>query len=354
MTSTSHGVPRHRLVNASAIDFLKGVEDQTFHAGCTSVPYWKQRKYVDGAYGQERTREEWADNQVDVFHEVKRTLRDDGTFLVVVGERSVDRMSDKTLKLEEVSLQGPYLAERLRDDGWWVKALIVLEFTNRPPVPFYSRPVQSHEYAILLAKQESGYFWDYISSREQGVGFDRMLRTVWTGKTEKAWRSSVSEFKHTSTYPRWIPDRYLSAAVCEAGVCGRCGAPRKPVIQEAKGGSKGSSWHDHTNDAERGNAKTTSSDDYVPAIITGWKKGCRCHPSPAAHPLVLDPYTGTSTTGVAAMSRGCAYVGIDIDKRCIDDSSERLAEHAKSLETPLFDSRKTARRQMTLTVPEDA
>ena len=345
--------PPYKLVNASVIDFLDSLEEQTFHAGCTSVPYWKQRKYpVKGAYGQEATREEWGDNQVAVFQRARRVLRDDGTFLVVVGEAMTDRKSDG-LKKGEVSLQGPYLAERFRADGWWVKALITIEFTNRPPVPFYNRPVQSHEYAILLAKNENDYFWDYISSRDKGVGFDRAMRTVWTGPTEKAWRNPRSEFKHTSTYPRWIPDRYLSASVSEGGVCASCGTPRAPVIQEAEGGSKGASWHDHKNDAERGNAKRTSSDNYKPAIITGWKKGCRCRPSETTTPFVLDPYTGTSTTGVVAMSRGCAYMGIDIDKRCVRDSEVRLAEHAESLRMPLFDSRKASRRQTSLLPAEN-
>lgn len=342
--------PPYRLVNASAIDFLRNIDDETFHAGCTSIPYWMQRKYpVPGAYGQEPTREAWADNQVAVFDEVRRVLRNDGTFFVVVGEASTNRKSDSALKRGEVSLQATYLAERLRGAGWWVKALVVLEFSNRPPVPFYNRPAQSHEYAILISKQEDSYFWDYISSREPGVAHDRLSRTVWTGPVEKSYRPRCDpEFKHTSTYPRWIPDRYLSAAVSEAGVCGRCGTPRAPVIQESSGGSKGKSWHDHTNDKERGNAKSVSSKGYQPAVITGWKRGCRCRPSPTAPSLVLDPYTGTSTTGLVAMSRGCAYIGIDIDPRCIKASNERLSDHAEFLKTPLFDSRKAARRQTTM------
>lgn len=345
--------PPYKLVVASTIDYLKSLESGLVHAGCTSVPYWKQREYpVKGAYGQESTREEWGDNQVAVFSEARRVLRDDGTFLVVVGEASTNRKTDNALKRGEVSLQAPYLAERLRQDGWWVKALIVLEFANRPPVPFYNRPAQSHEYAILLAKSENAYFWDYISAREQGVKHARLARSVWTGNTEKAF-VGTSGLKHTSTYPRWIPDRFLSAAVSEDGVCSACGAPRAPVIQKASGGAIGKSWHDHTDDKIRGNAKTASSKDYVPAVITGWKRGCRCRGAEIVPPLVLDPYTGTSTTGVVAMSRGCAYIGIDIDRRCIADSKERLAEHAKSLETPLFDSRKTSRRQTSLLPAED-
>lgn len=339
--------PKHHLIHVGAIQALRTLSPGSVHALCTSVPFWKTRKYErKGAYGQERTREEWADNQVAVFSEARRALRDDGTAFVVVGESSTDRKSD--LKIGEVSLQGPYLAEKFRDDGWFVKALVVIEFTNPTPKSVYNRPVQSHDYGILLAKNADEFFWDYLSSRERGVKHDRLLRTVWTGPTEQAYETPKVRFKHTSTYARWIPDRYLSAAVSADGVCSTCGAPRVPRIKEATGGSKGKSWHDHKNDAVRGNAKTASSHGYSPAQIVGWKSGCKCKGSTPVPPVVIDPYTGTSTTGVVALTRRCEYWGFDNDERCIRVSKIRLKEHEEELRTPLFDSERAAQRQVSM------
>jgi DNA modification methylase len=344
----------YTLVHAGAIPALSTLPSGSAHALCTSVPYWRQRAYKGkGAYGQEVTREEWAENQVAVFHEARRVLRDDATAFVVVGEITTTRITDNLMP-GEVSLQGPWLAERFRDDGWHVKSLVIIEFTNRPPRERLWGPVQAHEYGILLSKSEKNFFWDHLSSRERGVAHDRLLRSVWTGQVQAAWQSKRSKFKHGSTYPKWIVERYLAGAVSQGGVCANCGAPRRPIIQEARGGSKGKgSWHPHKNDAVHGNAKTVSSAGYEPAKITGWLQGCDCGAADA-RPLVLDPYAGTSTTGVVAMTKDCDYWGCDIDRRCIAASTERLEEHAETLKTPLFDSEKAARRQSSLPFATEA
>ncbi len=333
----------YRLVNGDALESLKGMPSGMAHALCTSIPFWLQRKYKGKkSHGREQTRAQWADGQVAVMREARRVLRDDGTALVVVGETQTTRKCGD-LKCGETSLQGPYLAERFRDDGWWIKSLITIEFLNPTPSSPTDRPRQVHQYGILLAKSE-GHFWDYISSKLPGVDYDVLLRTVWHGPRENAYRSKKIKFKHTSVYPRWIPDRFLKAAVSEGGVCSKCGTPWAPEIEDSKGGSKGKSWHDHQDDAARGNAKTTSSDDYVPAKIVGWGPACRCNGERAA-PVVLDPFTGTSTTGVSALSLGCWYIGIDLDRRCIALSQERLEKHVESIAMPLFDSPKASRRQ---------
>lgn len=345
----------YELIHAPALLALQGLQSRSAHVFCSSLAYWQQRAYRGkDAYGSEKTREEWADRQVEMFSQVRRVLRDDGTAFAVVGEGAVKRQSG-SLKAGEATLQGPYLAERLREDGWHVKALVVIDFTNRPPKSVKNRPVQTHEYGIMLAKNASDFFWDHLSSRERGVNHDRLLRSVWTGQREDAYVTPKVRFKHTSTYPRWIPDRYLSGAVSADGVCPECGAPRVPKIKEATGGSKGKSWHDHSNDPVNGNAKTASSKGYTPAQIVGWKAGCACKTDkPPARPLVIDPFTGTSTTGVVAMSRHCDFWGSDGDDRCIRVSKERLREHAEELKTPLFDSERAAQRQKPLFAEDDS
>ena len=338
---------QYRLIHGDAIESLRGLPTGVAHALCTSVPFWLQRNYKKkGSHGREETREHWAAGQVDVMHEAKRVLRKDATAFVVVGETYTTRRSGDDLKLSEASLQAPYLAERLREDGWWIKAIVILEFDNPTPSSPTDRPRQVHQYGILLA-QSPDYFWDYISSKTPGLDYDVLLRSVWSGPRENAYRSKRIKFKHTSVYPRWVPDRFLKAAVSEGGVCSRCGAPWLPKIVSSKGGSKGKSWHDHQDDSFRGNAKKTSSKDYVPAKIVGWKPGCSCG-AERERPLVIDPFAGTSTTGVSALSLECRFLGIDLDPRCVRLSEERLREHVKTLSTPLFDSAKAGRRQREL------
>jgi len=321
---------------------MKILQDRSVHTMCSSIPFFLQRKYEgQSVFGMEKTRGAWADNQLLVFDEVHRVLRDDGTAFVVVGEAyAPSKRGD--VNAQEPSLQAPFLAEKLRASGWCVKSLIVIEYTNRTPTSMKNRPAQTHEYGILLSKQKTGYYWDYITSRERGVKHDRLLRSVWTGTVEPAWRSKTIAFKHTSVYPRWVVRTFLNGAVSQDGVCSACGAPRLPKVNKAKGGSTGKSWLEHGDDLVHGNGKTSSSAGYVPATIVGWKAGCSCK-AKTTRPLVLDPYTGTSTTGVVALELGCDYVGIDSDRRCIDLSRERLSE-AASASSP-FDAEAASRRQ---------
>lgn len=335
---------KFKIIQSDAFSAFLSMGSEVMHAFCTSVPFWKQRDYlVPGAFGQEELRDDWAANITRDLREVRRTLRDDGTGFVVVGETWTAKPTGD-LKTSEVSLQAPFLAEHLRRDGWWIKSLVVIEYTNPAPTSAHNRPIQAHQYGILVSKKSTGYYWDYITSRERGVGHERLSRAIWSGKTEKAYTNEAVApgFKHSSIYPSWVVDRFLSAAICEAGVCSVCGSPRIPVICKAKGGSTGESWLAHGDDLVKGNAKTTSSKGYVPATIEDWKAGCSCD-ALAAPPLVGDPYTGTSTTGVVALRRGCSFIGVDLDRVCVRLSEARLAEVLK--EDMMFNSDKDARSQ---------
>lgn len=338
---------RWKLLHGDAAAGLALLKPQSVHAMATSVPYWLTRLYAGkAAIGREVSRAAWAANITRVMAKAWDVLRDDGTAFVVCGEAYPNR-NTQDVRAAEVSLQAPYLAERLREDGWWIKALIVINYVSRSPMSVKNRPIPYHEYGILLAKQKSGYYWDYITSRERGTNHERLLRCVWDGLPEEAWVGSNGE-KHSSILPQWVIDKYLSAAVSEGGVCDACGAPWLPRIKKAKGGTTGKSWLTHGDDLVKGNAKTASSKDYVPATITGWKPGCKCKNAGVCRPLVLDPFTGTSNVGVVAFKRNCDFAGIDSDKTWIDTSAERLKLELASLSGVPFNSERTSRRQTTM------
>jgi DNA modification methylase len=370
--------PVFMLRHGNALRELSKLQDESVNAICTSVPFFLLRGYRGKqALGLEETIEMWGHELTKVFDEAKRVLHRTGVCFIVVGEawysqrsfagpgkaaggafkrkhdaagevigRKLQRHHD--LKDKDLTLQGPYLAMCLRKAGWWLRCLVILETTNPAPQSAHDRPIQSHQYMIMVTKQPRSYFWDYVSSRERGVAHDRLLRTVWSGPIEPApvYKIAGKDFKHTSIYPRWVVEKALTAAIGEAGCCPKCLTQWTTILSKAKGGSTGEAWHDHQNDIENGNCKKKSSAGYEPSIVKGWKPGCKCgvgvDPVPA---VVLDMFAGVSTTGVVAMTKGADYVGIDLDKRCVRASTIRLKEHEKLLETPLFDSRKSARKQ---------
>ena len=80
-------VSQARVINADAIQGLKQVKDQTVQSCITSPPYWGLRDYgSDDQLGLEPTPEEYTENLVAVFREVRRVLRDDGTVWLNLGD----------------------------------------------------------------------------------------------------------------------------------------------------------------------------------------------------------------------------------------------------------------------------
>lgn len=63
------------------------LQNKSVHCTITSPPYWGLRDYgISGQLGLEKTPEEYVDKMVEVFREVKRVLRDDGTLWLNMGD----------------------------------------------------------------------------------------------------------------------------------------------------------------------------------------------------------------------------------------------------------------------------
>ena len=75
------------ILHGNCLDRLKDLEDQSINTCITSPPYWGLRNYEEeGQIGLENTPEEFVENLVQVFREVKRVLRDDGTVWLNLGD----------------------------------------------------------------------------------------------------------------------------------------------------------------------------------------------------------------------------------------------------------------------------
>lgn len=76
-----------QIINADVLDGLHRLPDQSVQCCITSPPYWGLRDYgVEGQIGLERTPEEYVARLVEVFREVRRVLRDDGTLWLNLGD----------------------------------------------------------------------------------------------------------------------------------------------------------------------------------------------------------------------------------------------------------------------------
>jgi len=118
-------------------------ENGYFQSCITSPPYWGLRDYnIEGQIGAEDSIEQYIDDIVAVFREVRRTLRDDGTVWLNIGDTYTSgnrtwRAPDKKNPGRAMSYRPPTpeglkpkdliglpwrIAFALQQDGWYLRA----------------------------------------------------------------------------------------------------------------------------------------------------------------------------------------------------------------------------------------
>ena len=184
----------------------------------TSPPYYGLRDYggEGNQIGQEQTPEEYIQQLVEVFREVRNILTDDGTLWVNIGDSYYNyrpgkayvkqtvasnrqdlpeyspKRSNKLDGYKEKDLIGiPWmLAFALRSDGWYLRQDIIWNKPNPMPESVRDRCTKSHEYIFLLSKSQN-YYFDVDVIKEP----TRRKRSVWNIQT-KPYRGS-----HFAVYP---------------------------------------------------------------------------------------------------------------------------------------------------------
>jgi site-specific DNA-methyltransferase (cytosine-N4-specific) len=202
------------LVLGDALSVMKQLPDESVQSVITSPPYWSLRDYgIENQVGLEPSVFDFIKALADVFDEVKRVLRKDGTLWLNIGDSYTSggrdrRAPDKKNAAREMATRPdtpeglkpkdligvPWrLAFELQNRGWYLRSDIIWNKPNCQPESVRDRPTRSHEYVFLLSKSEQ---YKYDVGAIQGPN-GRRLRTVWDIKTQ-----AVPEARgHFATYP---------------------------------------------------------------------------------------------------------------------------------------------------------
>lgn len=291
MTEPYYADEQVTLLLGDTLDVLRGMPDASVDCIVTSPPYWQQRDYgAVGQYGQEPTREAYVDRMREVFGEARRVLATDGTCWINLG----DKWHDKQLQLIPSRI-----AVALQDDGWIIRNDVIWHQVNAMPEPHNDRLSSRYEHLLLAVKSEQ-YQFDLDPIREPISGF--------TAKYQKRPVAPSPQGVYRDAKP-WTTGK-------QDGLDALGGAH---VRSHPKGRNPGDVWAL----ANRPN-KTGTVGHFATMLIDlplrCIKAGCR----PGG--TVLDPFSGSGTTGSAARQLGRRYVGIDLNAQYHDLAKTRFAQ----------------------------
>jgi len=324
----------------NVLDGLSLLGNGSVHMTATSPPYWGLRDYgvppqswpevtfapVLGlptitippqtvALGLEADPWAFVGHMVAVFREVKRVLRDDGTLWLNFGDSYSGYHGNSQVPDDEAPSNKPGFIENMRKstvgiggmkakdlvgipwrvafalqaDGWYLRNDIIWAKPNPMPETVKDRCTKSHEYIFLMTKNEK-YFYDANAIREYGTACNQNIdgqigrnkRTIWNVNTQSY------QGAHFATWPTDLVMPMIRAGTSQHGCCATCGTP----------------W-------ERRDSHSLQSN-------------CKCPDGSLKRCVVLDPFSGSATTGLVAFTEGRDYIGLDLNESYINMANNRL------------------------------
>lgn len=270
---------------------------------------------IDNQIGLEQTPEAYVAKLVDVFREVRRLLRDDGTLWLNLGDSYAGYWGDAKARakgerssadtngwtngfnmnarpnfhaafdgsgIKPKDLIGiPWMvAFALRADGWYLRSDIIWHKPNPMPESVKDRPTKAHEYIFLLSKSKR-YYYDAEAIKEPNAGDlpygdKRTFKMNDDGAQGRHGKSSMF-----------------------------AGGSRQDYIERyyTNGRNKRSVWTVTTKPYSGAHFATFPPNLILPCILAGSREG----------DFILDPFCGSSTTGVVALQNKRKYIGIDLN-----------------------------------------
>ena len=295
------------IINRDALCALKELPAESVHCAVTSPPYYALRDYgMDAQIGREDTPEQYVERLVEVFHELKRVLRSDGTFWLNIADTYcgtgnkgsyTDPKNPKGRNGQSISIERqaagckqkdligiPWLlAFALRRDGWYLRSSIIWQKDNPMPESVKDRPTRCYENVFLLTKSKS-YYYDAAAIAEP------IAPT--TAARYRGGRSADSK------YSEEVPGQGKVQGINRARSGGYYEDALIPTTR-----NKRDVWLINTVPYKGGHFAAFPPKLAETCILAGCPKGG----------VVLDPFFGSGTTGLAAKSLDRRYIGIELN-----------------------------------------
>lgn len=383
------------ILNGDALKHLKELPSESIDSVMTSPPYWNLRDYsVEGQLGLEETFEQYIMKLCDIFDEIKRVLKKEGTCWVNLGdtysnsgkggdsERTYAKRHTEFGKISDIRRHGKptrvkslppkslcnipaRFSIEMQNRGWILRNNIIWHKPNVMPSSVKDRFTVDFEYLFFFVKSKKYFFeaqYEPIISvndkrvdkgREEHIGKSSegkygMNATVINsyGRNKRCvWKITTKPFSeaHFATYPEELCETPIKAG-CPEFICNKCGKAREKILEPTQEYSKflGKGWHDHLEDSKMGMGQQTRGFSSRKRDVSGIKKynekgytDCGCNVGFSSG-IVLDPFFGAGTTGLVALKQNKRFIGIELNPEYIKIANERLNPYLEQTDLEQF------------------
>jgi DNA modification methylase len=321
------------VLEGDALTVLSSLPEQSAQTCVTSPPYYGLRDYGhEGQLGLEATPQEYVERLVAVFREVRRVLRDDGTLWLNIGDSYASYRDGKatpdTTRGESTGTLVPkgsaknrtaatfagtgikhkdligipwMLAFAMRSDGWYLRSDIIWQKPNPMPESVKDRPTSSYEHVFLFSKQER-YYYDADAIREA-----QSPNTA----VEIASRKNLH---NKGTFGGERPDLARS---------------RTDYVPEDGKRNARNVWSVNTKPFSGAHFAVFPVKLVEPCVLAGSHCVSVARPEiKSGQSTVLDPFTGSGTTGVAALRCDRHFVGVELNPEYAVLARNRIRDDA--------------------------
>jgi DNA modification methylase len=318
----------------------------------------------DQQLGLEETPEEYVEKMVEVFRQIRRVLKHDGTVWLNLGDSyngsggaggdyNKGGLKDGQPKykgrnissLKPKDLVGiPWrVAFALQADGWYLRQDIIWHKPNPMPESVTDRCTKSHEYIFLLTKSAK-YFYDNDAIREPAQDWGTRDRSNFrkgtkdklllhhglidgdfaeNGRNKRSvWKINTKPYKeaHFAVFPPKLPELCIKAGTSEYGECSECGKAWERIVE--KTGEFQRRWSKNNAEGSPYSSQSSSQNIYEEK---GWQPTCSCDADRVPQ-IVLDPFFGSGTTGWVAQRLGRKWIGIELNEEYIKIAEKRFQQ----------------------------
>ena len=316
-----------QILEGDCRETLKTIPEKSVHCCVTSPPYFGLRDYGnDLQIGSEQTPEAFVQELVEVFRDVKRALRDDGTLWLNLGDsyynyrpgkgqaivkqscasndqdlpQTCARRGNKLDGLKEKDIIGiPWMvAFALRADGWYLRQDIIWHKPNPMPESVADRCTKAHEYIFLLSKSQN-YFYDRMAIAEPAIYAEQHANkaTSWgKKKVDAGVKSNIEQYQ-------------------------QIGVENNKTCLEGGMKNKRSVWSVNVKPYKEAHFATYPPELIKPCILSGCPEGG----------TVLDPFGGSGTTAQVAMENNRSAILCELNPEYVKLINHRLAQIQPSL-----------------------